>query len=698
MTHSQPTQPVILIADDDPTTRLIAREVLEQAGMHVLEARDGEQALDLYLANAPDAVLLDVDMPQMDGLTVCEKIRATETRRTTPVCIVTGLDDFSSAGKAFDIGATDFITKPIDWSVLAFRVRYLLRSSNALNDIRGLVSAIPDVLFVLNEHGAVLSGPAGVDEVVSVGIDGLRDVAFSELFEGEVRARAISKIAEAFKTSEPQILEHEYADAGVFLETRFVARDRKSVLAMVRDITQRKQSESQIYDLAYFDRLTGLPNRHLFSQELERILDSASSDQRKFAMLLVDLDRFKRINDTLGHSIGDELLKAVARRLDNCTRASDDLMKMGDQAYDQFRLARLGGDEFVIVMHDVSSKEVATSIANRIVATLSEPFSCKGHHLVVTPSIGVAFYPKDGHTKDDLVMNADSAMYRAKSAGRNTHCFYSGSNRQRSLHRLSLEEELRKAIKNDDFELHYQPKLDLASWSIVGAEALVRWRHHDRGWISPGEFIPIAEETGLILSLGNWVLEEACRQLRAWRHSPLSNLAVSINVSGPQLYTGDLVASVAETLARAGVDPVNLELEITESMLMQDVEKVIETLQRIKQLGVGLSVDDFGTGYSSLAYLKRFPIDALKIDASFVQDLRIDEDDAAICAAIIAMAHKLNLQVVAEGVECETQVDYLREHRCEQVQGFLFSKAIPPNEFEALVHRHQLSGHTLSTG
>ncbi|MFK8029939.1 MAG: putative bifunctional diguanylate cyclase/phosphodiesterase [Gammaproteobacteria bacterium] len=686
------SRPVVLIADDDPTTRLIAREVLEQAGMDVVEACEGEEALARFSEQTPDLVLLDVDMPLIDGFTVCQKIRASEDNRSVPICIITGLDDFESADKAYHLGATDFISKPIDWSVLAYRVRYLLRASNALNDIHGLVAALPDVIFVLDENGNKYLGPTGLEDNVLDGIDALKGVSFDELFDANVKDSVKETIGLALESSRPQILEHFYTPRNVHIETRFVARDRNTVLAIVRDITQRKASESQVFDLAYYDRLTGLPNRHLFSQELDDVLNDARTQKRQFAMMFVDLDRFKRINDTLGHSIGDELLKAVADRLQSCTRPSDGFVQVDGEYADDIRLARLGGDEFVLMLDQVDGETAASKIADRVISALSLPFNCKGHQLVVTPSIGIAFYPKDGRTKDELLMNADSAMYRAKAAGRNTHKFYSGSMRLRSLHRLSMEEELRKAIDNEQFELFYQPKVDLSNWEIVGAEALIRWQHNERGWISPADFIPVAEETGLILPIGRWVMEAACEQLKKWRHTSLNKLCISVNVSSQQIYSDGLTDLVSNIINSVGIDPGKLELEITESMLMRDIESTIDTLNELKEFGVGLSIDDFGTGYSSLSYLKRFPIDALKIDSSFVRELQDDNNDAAICAAILAMAHKLDLKVVAEGVELVSQVDYLRSQNCDLIQGFFISKPVAATDFESLYLEHTQAG------
>lgn len=679
------SRPRVLIADDDPPTRLIMREVLEQDGFEVLEAADGNEALSHYETFTPDIILLDVEMPHLDGFSVCKKIRDKETGRSTPICIVTGLDDDKSVDRAYHAGATDFIGKPIAWPVLGHRVRYLIRANEALNEIRGLVLALPDIVFVLDEQALTRERVTEVDTRSSINVAALANMAFEDIIPEEELELVRELVSRALVSGEPQIHEHHFARGNVYFETRFVARDRHTVLAIVRDVTERKKADLQIFDLAFYDQLTGLPNRQLFSKELDTVIESTHKQQREFAILFVDLDRFKRINDTLGHSIGDELLKTVATRLQGCLRSADRVVRPEKDSVDTVRLARLGGDEFVIVLHDVGCESATATVAERIIAALGEPFYCEGHQFVVTPSIGIAIYPQDGRSNDELLMNADAAMYKAKAAGRNTYRFYSDTMKVRSLHRLDLENELRRAVDNKDFQIYYQPKVDIESWTVVGAEALLRWHHAERGWISPADFIPIAEETGLIVPLGKWVLQEVCQQVADWQASDLSRIHVSVNVSSQQMYTDDLVALVKDVVADAGIRPGLLDLEITESLLMRDTDATVEALNALKEFGVTLSVDDFGTGYSSLSYLKRFPIDVLKIDRSFVQDLHRDADDAAICAAILAMARNLDLAVVAEGVEIEEQLDFLRRHNCKQIQGYLFSKPLAVEEFEALI-------------
>jgi diguanylate cyclase (GGDEF)-like protein len=623
-------------------------------------------------------------MPEVDGIQVCETIRARETNRETPIFIITGREDQEAAERAYSVGATDFLNKPITLAVLPHRIRNVLRTSTSLNDLRGLIRAVPDLIFVVDEDGDVQEGLSRGDATHTQQIQALSTASKVNFYPCENDDAARSCIKRALETGKTQVYEHTLEGLDIHLETRFVTRDKNSVLAIVRDITERKKSEARIFNLAYFDELTALPNRQLFGQSLERTIEAAKRDNQKFAVLFVDLDRFKRINDTLGHSVGDELLKEVARRLENCTRSTDSVSRF-DAGDGGIQLARLGGDEFVIKLYGIESEDTVSAIAARIISVLTPPFTCEGHQFVVTPSIGIAMYPQDGINAEDLLMNADSAMYRAKFAGRNNYKFYSETMRTKSLHRLDLENEIRKALENDQFELHYQPKADANSWSLVGAEALLRWHHPERGAIGPADFIPIAEETGLIVPIGQWVLREACNQVKLWSNYPFGNIPVSVNISSHQFQSDSLIDDVLGAALGAGIDPKLLELEITESVLLQDAENTLVALNRLKRAGIALSVDDFGTGYSSLSYLKRFPIDTLKIDRSFVTDLHTDQDDAAICAAILAMAQQLGLNVVAEGVETKEQLEFLRHHGCDQIQGFLCSKPLSSDQFVILL-------------
>ena len=686
-------KPLVLVADDDATHRKVIQKVLEESGFRVITAPNGKDAIDQVATFNPDVILLDVEMPEMDGFAVCEIIRARTADREIPIFIITSRDDPESVERAYTVGATDFLTKPIALPVLPHRIRYILRTFTALNDLRGLIRAVPDLIFIVNKDGEVQQGLSGPDAVHTQQIKALSTASEINFYPCENDDRATHCIKQALETGKPQVYEHILEALGIHLETRFVPRDKTSVLAIVRDITERKSAEARIFNLAYYDELTELPNRQLFSQSLEQTITLARRDDQKFAVLFVDLDRFKRINDTLGHSVGDELLKEVAGRLQKCTRSGDTVIRFNSGGDEGIKLARLGGDEFVIKLYGIEDENAVSTVASRIISVLTPPFTCEGHQFVVTPSIGIAVYPQDGETGEELLMNADSAMYRAKFHGRNNYKFFSETMRTKSLHRLDLENQIRKAIESSQFELHYQPKVDAESWSLVGAEALLRWNHPERGPIAPDDFIPVAEETGLIVPIGQWVLREACKQVRAWSTLPTGAIPVSVNISSHQFNSDGLIEDVFDAVSSAGIDALLLELEITESVLLQDADSTLAALQKLKQAGVSLSVDDFGTGYSSLSYLKRFPIDTLKIDRSFVKDLHCDADDAAICAAILAMARQLGLNVVAEGVETEQQLDFLRRHGCNQIQGFLCSPALSPDDFAAMLTK--IAGTTL---
>ncbi|MBS1246191.1 MAG: hypothetical protein H6R47_390 [Proteobacteria bacterium] len=447
-------------------------------------------------------------------------------------------------------------------------------------------------------------------------------------------------------------------------------------VAIIQDITVRKHAEARLVYLANYDTLTDLPNRVLLGQRLTKAIEEAEHKERLVAVLFIDLDRFKVINDTLGHDSGDELLKIVARRLSESVRPGD-------------TVARYGGDEFVMVLANVAHVDDVTRVVNKILGRLSPAITLGGRELFVTPSIGITIFPFDDDTSDELLRNADSAMFDAKEQGGNCFRFYTAEMNARAERRLTLETGLRHALERGEFLLHYQPQVDIATGEILGAEALIRWQHPDWGLVPPAEFIPLAEETGLILPIGEWVLNEACAQARRWHEAGHTDLRIAVNLSGRQLSQKNLVDIVAATLTRCAGARGMLELEITESLLMQDLERIAGTLEALVALGVTVSMDDFGTGYSSLSYLKRLPIDVLKIDQSFVRDITSDPDDAAIVKAIIAMAHSLGIKVIAEGVETAEQLAFLRQHRCDGMQGYYFSRPVPPEQFIKLLQRTQ---------
>jgi len=678
-------KPLVLVAAADVTERKEIWAALEGLGFRILTAEDGAAAFDLFKKSQLDAVLLDVELPVLDGLAVCKSIRADEAGREIPILMLAERDNDLAVQRAYGLGATDIIIKPIVLPMLPHRIRHALKTARSLSDLTGLIRAIPDLIFIVNEEGEVQDGLSGPDATHTLQIKALTTASQIHFYPCENDDTARARIKKALATGKTQLYEHVLEGLDIHLETRFVPRDKNSVLAIVRDITDRKSAEAEIYNLAYFDELTELPNRELFSQSLERTIGIAKRDDKKFAVLFVDLDRFKRINDTLGHSIGDELLKDVAGRLAKCIRSTDSVAHLDPVANGSIKLARLGGDEFVVKLYDIDGEDGAAMVASRIIKELAPPFTCAGHQFVVTPSIGIALYPQDGQTGEELLMNADSAMYRAKNVGRNNFKFYSETMRTKSLHRLDLENLIRTAIEEEQFELYFQPKVDATSCRLVGAEALLRWNHPERGAIGPGEFIPIAEETGLIVPIGQWVLREACKQVKVWATSSVGAVPVSVNISSHQFKDSGLIKAVFEALKYADIEANMLELEITESVLLQDVDKTLVELKVLKEAGISLSIDDFGTGYSSLSYLKRFPIDTIKIDRSFVKDLHKDADDAAICAAILAMSRQLGLNVVAEGVETMEQLEFLRSHGCHHIQGFICSRPLSSTQFFAML-------------
>ncbi len=445
------------------------------------------------------------------------------------------------------------------------------------------------------------------------------------------------------------------------------------------EITERKRNEIRIREMAYFDHLTKLPNRAFFKSQLENSIAYAKRKNQMLAVMFMDLDHFKRINDTLGHSMGDDLLQQVAGRLSQCIRGEDMVASVTQFPVNEQgnSVARLGGDEFTLLVTDVVSPYNAGKVARRVIESFSVPFNLGIHQVQVSPSLGISFFPFDGQDVDTLLMTADTAMYHAKEQGRNNYQFYSKSMNAAAFEKLSLEGSLRKAMERNEFVLYYQPQIEAKTRKIVGMEALIRWNHPEMGMVSPAHFIPLAEETGLIVPIGEWVLNTACRQNKAWQNAGFAPVRIAVNISSPHFRQERLLEAATNALNDSQLDAGHLEIEVTESLLMQNIEATIAVLEKLKAMGIKLSIDDFGTGYSSLNYLQRFPIDALKIDRSFVKDLSTNPDDVAITRAIIAMADSLNLSVVAEGVETEKQMELLQAMGCKEMQGYLFSQPVP---------------------
>jgi diguanylate cyclase (GGDEF)-like protein/PAS domain S-box-containing protein len=450
------------------------------------------------------------------------------------------------------------------------------------------------------------------------------------------------------------------------------------------DITTRKRAEEQIVKMAYYDLLTSLPNRYLFKDRLNQAILYAEKYKKLPAIIYLDLDDFKRINDTFGHNFGDKLLRAVSDRLENNIRRIDTLARVEEEKLET-TIARLGGDEFTILLREIKETQDASRVAQRIVDLFSEPFHIENRMIFISTSVGIALYPNDGKDVDTLLKNADTAMYHAKEKGRNHYQFFSEHMNIEALERFSIENSLRSTTDKEDFQLYYQPQYDSFTDKIIGVEALIRWMHPDRGMLLPDKFIPIAEESGLIIKIGNWVLKTACKQNRAWQLAGFPPIYVTVNISGMQFKQKNFAESIAQTLLDTDLEPQYLELELTESILMEPTDTTFDTLNELKATGVRLAIDDFGRGYSSLGYLKRLPIDTLKIDRSFVRDIVSNSDDRAIIKAVISLARTLNLRVIAEGVETYEQLTYLREQGSDGIQGFLLGKPMTPNSFIKLL-------------
>jgi predicted signal transduction protein with EAL and GGDEF domain/FixJ family two-component response regulator len=693
----------VLVADDDAILREIARATLEASGFAVQIVASGDAAVAACALSLPDVALLDVEMPEGDGYQACANIRMLPGGATLPIIMVTGLDDSTSIERAYEAGATDFVVKPLNWPLLAHRIRYVLRGARTIEALRvseqknaALLTAIPDGLLLVNSNGVI--------DYCFNPVAGLQDVGAARHIVDMIPKAAQSRAMECLMATlrgEPAEFEFSLQQEGCamrHLECRYLPNASGQVLAIVRDISERKETQAHIQRLAYYDALTGLPNREWIGDYLSRSLAEAQVHNGSVALLYVDLDQFKRINDTLGHDTGDALLRQVAERLRGAlahlgagAHAGGEDHAAGAIAAEsqthsvRGQLARVGGDEFIVVVSGQPGTMLAEQAAERILAALAMPFRQGSYELVVTPSIGIAMFPEHGSDAQNLLKNADGAMYEAKSSGRNQFRFFNDTLNVRALKRLSLEMELRRAMEDSRLEIYYQPKYETNSLTVSGGEALLRWFHPDRGQIPTADFVAVAEETGLIADIGRWALQQVCRDLASWHAQGLHIPSIAVNVSGREFMRPDILFRVSETVEQACLSPSLFELELTEGVLMRDAEAGRRSLLALKEFGFSLAMDDFGTGYCSLNYLKRFPIDTLKIDRSFVADIGTDADDSAIVRAIIALGHDLNLKIVAEGVGTVEQLRFLRTEGCDAVQGYLMSPALPARTFAALV-------------
>lgn len=695
----------VLVVDDDPMMRLLIREALERSGFSCHDAENGADALTTFGKVKPDVVLLDVMMPVLDGYATCTRLREDPSGKLVPILMLTGLDDSDSIDRAFAVGATDFIGKPITWGMLAHRVRYILRASQAFRELAESRQRLEDAQRIahLGSWDWQLAGRKmrWSDETYRIlGLEpgaakpGLRTM-WSRVHPEErpwVREKLRKlQASEGLDGRVVRILRPDGELRQVQVQSMLVADASRVIVRMsgtILDVTDIQEAQRRIRYLAHHDETTGLHNRAYFMERLHEAVVYAKRYQRKIAVLSLDLDGFKRINDSLGHAAGNALLIAVARRLADSVRACDTLAGSGpdtESGRDEVgSLARLDGDEFSVLVTGLGHYHDAAKVAQRLLEELRKPFVVSGQTLFVSASMGLALFPLDGEDAASLIANAGAALHFAKDQGRDNYQFYSRALNATALTKLAIESQLRHALEYGELRLHFQPQVQSRTGAITGFEALIRWQHPTRGLVPPSQFIPLAEEVGLIVPIGEWVLLAACRQAQALCAMGYP-VHVAINIASPHFRLGGLSDSVAAALRETHLSPAALELEVTESMLMHDADATLRTLSRLKEMGVRLAIDDFGTGFSSLSYLKRFPLDTLKIDRSFIKGLPKDAADAAIVEAIIAIANRLKFDVVAEGVETVEQLSFLQQRGCDVVQGFLFSRAVPVEDLTSLL-------------
>jgi diguanylate cyclase (GGDEF)-like protein len=684
MSNEPTAGPIAIIADDEELGRLLLAESAAATGLRVLAFDNGPAALEASLSHDVAVILLDVDMPGMDGYSVCRRLRAEPRLTTVPIVMVTGHEDATAINLAFEAGATDFISKPVNWALLPRRIEYILRnaaSARALAErvtqVRTLIDALPDTLWVVAPDGNIQWSPnAGSAEhnAASKAVDE-SPVA---LAPPERLPNVLAAIAQTARDGLQRSLEYrEHGSSGSrrSFELRFSRREGGDVVVVRQDTSERTAAAEHIERLAYFDPLTELPNRQRCIETAENLFAEAAQLRQSVAVVYLDLNNFKRVNDTFGHAVGDVVLRTVAGKL---SRTLDDFQTAGAH----LSVARFGGDEFVILLRHPTARELATAIADACCTTLKEPIAYQGLEFFSGPSIGLAVYPDDGPDVATVLKHADTAMYHAKTGAANSMVTYTAAMSSRLRDWLELEGRLRRAVQQDRLQLRFQPKFRLRDNGIAGVEALLRWCDDEHGEISPTRFIEIAEDSGLIIDMGSWVVRAACRQLRAWMDRGLT-VPVAINVSAKELLHGDPARVVEAEAAAAGVPASLIEIEITESLLVKDSATVRSALERLRQIGCKIALDDFGTGYSSLAYITRFPPDRIKIDKAFVSNVDRSASDAAVANAILSLGKSLNLVITAEGIERSGQLEWLRARGCDEVQGFLLSRPLSARDLES---------------
>jgi predicted signal transduction protein with EAL and GGDEF domain/CheY-like chemotaxis protein len=691
--------PVVLLIDDDQTLHLWANRNLPEAGFKLISCLNGDDGIAAFIENSPNIVMIDIEMPFMDGFETCAKIRSLPNGKNTPVVMMTVTEDSERIALAYSSGATDFVRKPINWEILAHRLHYMVKASNNLHKLAQSelrlskakkMARLGDWEWQVNNDILHWS-----DEIYSMVELNKHEFTpdthnFNDFIHTADMPYVGQHLREVIKTKEAANIEFRIITSRK--QERFVSQQIEAVenhksqltglIGTVQDITERKDQENKIRHLAYYDEVTQLPNRVFFIKFLTKTIELAHRNSRNFAILFLDLDGFKGINDTYGHQAGDLLLKEISRRLTEGLRCSDLASRYFDHFDHNVDVARLGGDEFIILLNDLARPEDAATVAERIQRWIAEPVMLGERQAHIGVSMGIAVFPHDGEDSGTLLKNADIAMYHAKKMGKGHYRFFHEEMALRAKKRLEMETFMYHAAAKNELRLHYQPVMDALSGQMIGAEALLRWDSPQLGFLPPNDFISLAEENGVINQFGEWAIREVCRQYKTWQKQGLGDLSISVNLSSLQFNQPSFISMVAGIIQEYGVNPAFLTFELTESMIMADTDNMLNKLNELKSLGIKLSIDDFGTGYSSLGYLNRFPLDSLKIDRSFVQELPASSDAAAIVNAILALAAALNLKTVAEGVETSQQNTFLQNTSCDALQGYYFSKPMPVEEFQ----------------
>lgn len=692
-TTQQPTK--ILVVDDDRFSRMVVAKFLTQQGYQVTEAINGRQALVLFNRIVPDLILLDVEMPNINGFEVCATIRKSPIGKSIPIIMLTSREDDQAIKLAFSAGTTDYICKPVNLKLLAHRLPGILKASQAVREARKTALPKQPSKRLLSKgswqwviHSDQFRCSAGINRLVG----DLPEKASLSDYLAHVKEDEREQIKDALYLAasrrEPFSFEHKLVNTSkgerTFLMHGKLIKERPAIVeGTLQDITERKTANASVQRMAFQDSLTGLTNKQTFISHLDRAINHAQFNKKTLAVIYIDLDDFKKVNDAHGQNVGDQLLMSIGQTIKNCVRSSDALSDNQNED-----ISRIGGDKFAVLLNNLSSPEGAGSVAKRILNELESPDSETRGPLKSSASIGISCYPKDGASSNELLANAEQAMRHAKLTGKHYYRYFDQRMNSPAYNRFGLEEPLKQALINNEFRLQYQPQIDIQRGTIVGVEALIRWHSKDHGIVSPERFIPIAEKLGIMAKVDQWVMETACTEVQSWHEEGLQPINLSLNIANSRFISNDFADSTQFALEKSGFPAHQLVLELLENSIMKDAHATTQRLLEIRELGCLVALDNFGSGLSSINYLRRFNLDYLKIDRQFIRQVMNDADDAAIISTIMDMARNLDMRVIAQGIESKSQLKFLHTIGCEFAQGFLFAKPVSGEKiFKALMKR-----------